>query len=141
EPKGAALLPLQRTVAIAQQQQQLWDSANKDNPGAMQQLDERKQQIDAGWQQTLSQMQAMSESAKKLAAAVIAPGKTNDKSNAGALYTDLVAENDKQRGEVVKLLTDAAKNFGEAATAAAALHQELQTRITEVSAKSPTAPE
>ncbi len=139
ESKSAALLPIQKLVAIARQQQQFWDNAAKDAPGAAQQLDERKAQLESGWQDTLAQVQATTELAKKIAAKIILPGGDAEHPNAGANLVKMVQENEKQRGEIAKLLIDSAKHAGEASTAAKQLYTELQARIGE--AKNPGAPE
>src|SRR5262249_4311121 len=58
EVKTAALLPVQRALAMAQQQQQFWDNPSKDNPGALQQADARLQQFTADSQDIKDQVTA-----------------------------------------------------------------------------------
>jgi hypothetical protein len=141
ETKTAALLPFQRALAIAQQQQQLCDNASKEAPGALQQLDEQQKRIEAGWQESQSQSAAMGDTAKQILAKSIAPAKNGAVANAGQRLKDLTtgsAEdgkgdkknssargNDAQREQVAKLLSDSAKHFGEAAAAAKQLHSQM----------------
>lgn len=138
EIKTAALLPFQKSVEIAQKQQQVWDNGAKEAPGALQQLDEHKAQIDSGWTDTQAQAQGLNDSAKKIVSQVIAPNTDAAHPNAGALLVSLVAENDKQRAEVSRLLTDSIKHSGEAASAARQLHDQVQSDISK--AKDPISP-
>ena len=139
EIKTAALSPLQHSLAIAKKQQQVWDSAAKDTPGAMQQLDDRKQQLESGWTDTQAQISALNDSAKKILVKTVAPGGDAEHPNPGAKLVKLAADNDKLRTESAKLLNDSIKHFGEAATAAKQLHTDLQGIISK--AKDASAPE
>ena len=139
ESKSAALLPLQKLVGIAKQQQQFWDNASKEAPGATQQLEDRKTQLTAGWQETQALGQAVTDSAKKIATKVIIPGSDKEHFNAGSNLVKLIGENDKQRAEIAKLLTDSAKHAEEAAAAAKQLRTEVSAQIS--AAKDPSAPD
>ncbi len=139
ESKSAAMLPIQKLVSIAKQQQQFWDNAGKDAPGAIQQLDERKTQLDSGWQETQAQVKAITDSAKKIAVKVIIPGTDGDHPNAGARLVKLIADNEKHRTEIAKLLGDSIKHADEAFSAAKQLRTEIQARVSE--SKDPAAPD
>jgi hypothetical protein len=134
ETKNAATMPVQRNLAMAQQRLQFWQNANKE-------LDERQQQLGTNWNETKGQIEAETQTAAKVAATVITPNGDKDHPNAGARLENLGAENDKKRGEVVKLLNDAIQHFDEAAGAADKYHNEVQARISEISQKNPNAPE
>jgi hypothetical protein len=137
ESRTTALLPFQRTLVIAQQQALLWDSGKKENPGALQQLDERKQTLATDWQDAQAQMQAMNQTAKKIFDKSIVP--SAEGGNAAGRLIKLKQENDAQRQQAVKLLGDASKHFGEGATAANAFHNEIQQKISDP--KSTTSPD
>ena len=139
EEKTGALFPLQRDLARAQQVQLFWDNAGKDTPGAMQELAEHKQQVEAGWQKVQAQVQASGESAKTILATTIKPAKENGGANDGERLRKLVEENEAQCAAVAKLLSDSGKHFGEAAAAARKLSTDLQTKIRDT--KDTTAPE
>ena len=139
ESKSAALQPIQKLVAIARQQQQFWDNAAKDAPGATQQLDERKAQLDSGWKETQIQVDTINDSAKKMATKVIVPVMEGDHPNAGGRLVKLIGDNEKHRTEIAKLLGDSVKHASEATAAAKQLHTEIQARVSE--SKDPAAPD
>jgi chromosome segregation ATPase len=138
EMKTAAMMPVQRQMAIAEAQQKLWDNAGKDAPGVMQMIDDRKAQLDAGWAATQQNAQAVSALAKKVASDVVTPGGAADHPNAGARLASALKEGDKARTDARKLLESAAQHADDALKAAKSLVAALKTRADELSAKSPT---
>jgi hypothetical protein len=135
ESKTAALMPFQRTVAIAEQQQQFWDSQNKDNPGAVQQLDERKTQIQSNWTATQGEVQAMNALAKKIADNELTPKSDKNHDNAAAMLVKLVKENNDQRVAAAADLEDAIKNYDAAAGAAKKARDAVMERVSAMQAK------
>jgi hypothetical protein len=141
EMKTAALLPVQRALAMAQQQQQFWDNPSKDNPGALQQADARLQQFTADSQDIKDQVTASGVQAQKAVTSVINANGDKDHPNAGAKLQQLWAANEAQRTRVIGLLESAIKHYGEASAAAGQYKSELSARITEIQNKNANAPE
>jgi hypothetical protein len=141
EIKSAALLPVQRALAIAQQQQQFWDNPSKDNPGALQQADERLQQFATDAKDIKDQVAAAGVQAQKIVSNVINANSDAAHPNAGAKLAQLWTANEAQRTKVITLLESAIKHYGEASAAAGQYKTELSARITEIQNKDAKAPE
>ena len=138
--------PLVAAVDRAKKQGEIWEASLKDNEAF-------KQQIDARWQATQADVVAMTDTAKKITAGSIAPGKGAASANAGERLARLikgydeestadkkgghVQGNDEQRAAVAKLLNDSIKHSMEAVAAAKSLRSELAGKIS--GAKDPTA--
>jgi hypothetical protein len=141
EMKTGALLPVQRALAMAQQQQQFWDNPSKDNPGALQQADARLQQFTADSQDSKDQVTASGVQAQKIVTSVINANNDKDHPNAGAKLAQLWTANEEKRTKVIALLESAIKHYGEASSAAGTYKSELSARITEIQNRNANAPE
>jgi hypothetical protein len=124
---------------MAEAQQKLYDNAGNP-PGAIQQLDTRKGQIDAEWQGNQQQARAIADTAKRLADQVVTPGKVKGADNAGARLAAAMQAADKARGQAEKLLQSAATDADNAYKAAAALHKEYARLVSEAKSQSPDIP-
>jgi hypothetical protein len=141
EVKTAALLPVQRALAMAQQQQQFWDNPSKDNPGALQQADQQLQQFSADAKDIKDQETASGVQAQKIVTSVINASGDKDHPNAGAKLAQLWDANEAQRTKVIGLLESAIKHYSEASAAAGQYKTELSSRITEIQGRNANAPE
>lgn len=141
EVKTAALLPFKQALEIAQGQEKFWSNQAKEAPGVVQQLDERKAQVQSGWQDTQSQIQAINDVAKKILADTIAPktgeGKAGQPAhmNPAATVVKLSEEAKALRDESAKDLEDAIKNYDAAAQKAKTLRNEIAEKLSALQAK------
>lgn len=140
ETRTAALMPIQRQLAIAEATQKLYDNPSKDAPGAIARLDRRKAEILAEWQGNQQHAQSIADSAKKLADAVITPGGEAKNPNAGARLATAMQALEKDRSQAEKLLQSAAQHADDAYKAADSLHKELARRVSEAKPQSPDIP-